>query len=79
MNNLFSKQEYDFDFIGAGFALKKTSDKNIVHLYKNGSFIKEHKLDPAIEMPVILIQRTTRYRSRGLLAFCSFIGQSIDE
>ncbi len=38
MDNLFSGQK--FDFIGEGYALKKTSDKDIVHLYKNGILIK---------------------------------------
>ncbi|MCF6333944.1 MAG: hypothetical protein L3J11_11735 [Draconibacterium sp.] len=40
MDNLFSGQK--FYFIGDGYALKKTSDKNIVHLYKNGILIKEY-------------------------------------
>ena len=36
MGNIFPEQKFDFDFIGEGYALKKTSDKDIVHLYKNG-------------------------------------------
>ena len=42
MNSLFEQQEQGFEFIGNGFALKKTDEKDKVHLYNNGSFVKEH-------------------------------------
>ncbi len=42
MDNLFSVQEQEagFEFIGNGLSLKKTTDKEVVHLYKNGQFLK---------------------------------------
>ena len=50
-NMLFEDQEQKgrFELIGQGFALKKTSNPDKVHLYKNGTFMKEQVLKPAIE------------------------------
>ena len=58
MDNLFSEQK--FDFIGEGYALKKTSDKNIVHLYKNGILIKEQPLSPAIDKRLFVVDLVER-------------------
>jgi transposase len=60
MDNLFENQEQGFEFIGQGFALKKTNDENKVHLYKNGSFIKEQILVPAIEMRLFVVDLVDR-------------------
>ncbi len=60
MNNLFLEQEFDFDFIGEGYSLKKTSDKNIIHLYRNGSFIKAQTLSPAIDKRLFVVDLVER-------------------
>ncbi len=62
MSNLFNEQETDFDFnfIGGGHALKKTSDKDIVHLYKNGIFIKAQPLRPAIDKRLFVVDLVER-------------------
>lgn len=60
MSNLFDEQETDFDLIGGGLALKKTSDKDIVHLYKNGIFIKAQPLRPAIDKRIFVVDLVER-------------------
>jgi len=62
MSNLFNEQEtdFDFDFIGGGHALKKTSDKDIIHLYKNGIFIKAQPLRPAIDKRLFVVDLVER-------------------
>lgn len=60
MDILFADQEQGFYFIGQGLALKNTSDKNKVHLYKNGRFIKEQMLDPAIEKRLFVVDLVER-------------------
>ncbi len=60
MGNLFPEQKFDFDFIGEGYALKKTSDKDIVHLYKNGIFIKAQTLSPAIDKRLFVVDLVER-------------------
>jgi transposase len=59
-HNLFATEEQGFDFIGQGFALKRTSDKNKVHLYKNGAFVKEQMLYPAIEKRLFVVDLVER-------------------
>jgi len=60
MESLFAVQESGFYFIGQSLAIKRTSDKNIVHLYKNGSFIKEQPLHPAIERRLFVVDLVER-------------------
>lgn len=60
MGNIFPEQKFDFDFIGKGYALKKTSDKDIVHLYKNGTFIKAQTLSPAIDKRLFVVDLVER-------------------
>lgn len=60
MGNLFEDQQEGFEFIGQGFALKKTSDNNKVHLYKNGEFVKEQVLTPAIEKRLFVVDLVER-------------------
>ena len=62
MSNLFDEQktDFDFDFIGEGHALKKTSDKDIVHLYKNGIFIKAQPLRPVIDKRLFVVDLVER-------------------
>ena len=60
MDNLFPEQKIDFDFIGEGYALKKTSDKNIVQLYKNGIFIKVQALSPTIDKRLFVVDLVER-------------------
>jgi len=60
MNSLFSEQEIGFDFIGAGLALKKTSDNNVVHLYKDGRFVKEQLIYPVIEKRLFVVDLIER-------------------
>ena len=60
MGNIFPEQKFDFDFIGEGYALKKTSDKDIVHLYKNGTFIKAQTLSPAIDKRLFVVDLVER-------------------
>jgi transposase len=72
MDNLFENQEQEFEFIGQGFALKKTSDEDKVHLYRNGTFIKEQVLVPAIEKRLFVVdlvdrQGVTRTKLAGSL------------
>lgn len=59
---LFEDQEQKggFELIGQGFALKKTSDPDKVHLYKNGIFMKEQILKPAIEKRLFVIDLVER-------------------
>ena len=60
MESLFAGQELGFDIIGKSLAIKKTSDKNIVHLYKNGSFVKVQKLYPAVERRLFVVDLVER-------------------
>jgi transposase len=60
MGNLFSDTEQQFDFIDNGYALKKTSDKNTVHLYLNGVFTKEQSLSPAIDKRLFVVDLVER-------------------
>ena len=60
MGNLFEEQQKGFSFIGQGFALKKTTDPNKVHLYKNGVFVKEQILTPAIEKRLFVVDLVER-------------------
>jgi transposase-like protein len=60
MESLFAEQELGFDIIGKSLAIKKTSDKNIVHLYKNGSFVKVQKLFPAVERRLFVVDLVDR-------------------
>jgi len=69
MESLFIDQEIDFEFIGASLTLKKTSNKDVVHLYKNGIFIKEQVLVPQIEMRLFVIDLVERQgATKGKLA-----------
>jgi len=61
MDNLFEQQEEGFEFIGQGFALKKTRDNSKIHLYKNGSFVKEQFLTPAIEKRLFVVDLVERH------------------
>lgn len=80
MESLFTTQESDFEFIGAGLSLKKTSNKDIVHLFKNGNFVKEQILVPQIEKRLFVVDLVERQGAiKSKLAF--FLGisrQSID-
>jgi len=60
MNTLFADKEQEFNFIGQGFALKKTSQENKVQLYKNGRFVKEQMLYPAIEKRLFVVDLVER-------------------
>ena len=60
MESLFVEQESGFYFIGNSLAIKKTSDKNIVHLYKNGSFVKRQPLHPVIEKRSFVVDLVER-------------------
>lgn len=60
MQDLYPQQETGFIFIGQGFALKKTSDKNMVQLYKDGTFIKEQILNPSIEKRLFVVDLVER-------------------
>lgn len=60
MDNLFSEQKFYFDFIGKGYYLKITSDKDIILLYKNGSFIKEQTLSPALDKRLFVVYLVER-------------------
>ncbi|MCD6355232.1 MAG: helix-turn-helix domain-containing protein [Prolixibacteraceae bacterium] len=60
MNSLFEEPKQGFEFIGNGFTLKKTSDKNTVHLYNNGSFVKEQVLYPPIEKRLFVVDMVER-------------------
>lgn len=60
MKSLFEEQEAGFEFIGNGFSLKKTSDKDRVHLYRNGLFVKEQVLSPAIEKRLFVVDMIER-------------------
>lgn len=60
MESLFAEQLSGFDFIGQGLTIKKTSDKNIVHLYKNGSFVKVQQLYPSIERRLFVVDLVDR-------------------
>jgi len=55
MDTLFSEQETGYSFIGEGFAIKKTKKENTVQLYKNGAFVKEQILVPAIEKRLFVV------------------------
>lgn len=60
MEHLFENSEQEFELIGGGFALKKTNDPNKVQLYKNGQFVKEHTLSPAIEKRLFVVDLVDR-------------------
>ncbi len=60
MENLFAEQESGLCFIGKGLAIKNTSDKNIVHLYNNGTFVKVQQLRPAIERRLFVVDLVDR-------------------
>jgi len=60
MADLFENTEPDFDFIGGGFALKKTNNSDRIHLYKNGAFVKEQPLSPAIEKRLFVVDLVER-------------------
>jgi len=80
MDTLFSEQDTGFEFIGNGFALKKTPDKNIVHLYHNGNLVKVHTLYPAIEKRLFVVDMIERHSvTKSKLAMALDISrQSID-
>ena len=80
MESLFTTQELGFEFIGAGLALKKTSNKDIVHLFKNGNFVKEQILVPQIERRLFVVDLVERQGAiKGKLAsFLDISRQSID-
>jgi hypothetical protein len=61
MNTLFEEPKQGFEFIGNGFAIKKTSDKNKVHLYNNGSFVKEQVLYPSVERRLFVVDMVERH------------------
>ncbi len=82
MDNLFSVQEREagFEFIGNGLSLKKTTDKDVILLYKNGQFLKRQQLTPAIEkrsFVVDLVERQGATKSK-LAASLGVSRQSID-
>jgi len=60
MESLFAEQESGFEFIGNGLSIKKTSDKNIVRLYNNGSFVKQQQLTPTIEKRLFVVDLVER-------------------
>ncbi|GAH23326.1 unnamed protein product, partial [marine sediment metagenome] len=60
MQDLYPQQETGFIFLGQGFALKKTSDKNMVQLYKDGTFIKEQILNSSIEKRLFVVDLVER-------------------
>lgn len=60
MEHLFENSEQEFELIGGGFALKKTNDPNKIQLYKNGQFVKEHTLSPAIEKRLFVVDLVDR-------------------
>lgn len=70
----------DFEFIGAGLSLKKTTNKDIVHLYKNGIFIKEQILVPQIEKRLFVVDLIERHgvTKSKLASFLNISRQSID-
>ena len=82
MENLLFEQESDvgFIFIGNGYALKKTPDEHIVHLYKNGCFVKEQVLNPSIEKRIFVVDLIDRHGvTKSKLALALKISrQSID-
>ncbi len=60
MNSLFEQQEKGFEFIGNGFSLHKTDDKDKVRLYYNGSLVKEQVLSPSIEKRLFVVDMVER-------------------
>lgn len=61
MQDLFPQQEETgFIFIGQGFTLKKTQDKNKVQLFKDGTFVKEQILHPSIEKRLFVVDLIER-------------------
>ncbi len=80
MDTLFSEQKIGFEFIGNGFALKKTSNKDIIHLYHDGVFVKEHTLYPTIEKRLFVVNMVERHSvTKSKLALSLDISrQSID-
>ncbi len=61
-NMLFEDQEQKggFEMSGQGFALKKTSEPDKVHLYKNLTFMKEPVLKQAIEKRLFVTKLVER-------------------
>jgi len=69
MSDLFSKQNLNLDFIGNGYYLEKTSNEDVVHLYKNDNFIKAQNLTPQIEKRIFVVDMIERYGvTKSLLA-----------
>lgn len=80
METLFIEQEKGFELLGGGYALKKTSNMDIVHLYRSGVFIKEQVLVPQIEKRLFVVDLVERHGvTKTKLAFSLGISrQSID-
>ena len=69
MNDLFSEQNLNLDFIGNNYYLKKTSNEDVVHLYKNDNFIKIQNLRPQIEKRIFVVDMIEGYGvTKSLLA-----------
>ena len=60
MDDLFTQQESEFEFIGSGLALKKISDPNTIQLYKNGIFVKSQVIVPQIEKRLFVVDLVDR-------------------
>jgi hypothetical protein len=55
MDTLFPVTDEGHIFIGNGYSLKKTSEEKRVHLYRNGKFVSENILSPAIEKRLFVV------------------------
>lgn len=69
MNDLFSEENLNLEFIGNNYYLKKTSNEDVVHLYKNDNFIKIQNLKPQIEKRIFVVDMVEGYGvTKSLLA-----------
>ena len=69
MRDLFSEQNLNLEFIGNNYYLKKTSNQDVVHLYKNDNFIKIQNLKPQIEKRIFVVDMIEGYGvTKSLLA-----------
>lgn len=79
MNTLFFEKN-EFLFIGNSYALKNTIDKNRVRVYKNGNFVKENLIYPAIEKRLFVVDLVERHgvKKSKLATALNISRQSID-
>ena len=61
MSSLFEEQDQGFDFIGNGFAIKKTSEENTIHIYKDGSPFKEYEFKDSVDKRLFVIDIVERH------------------